>query len=112
MNKAISMLHLLSRADHLMSHDMAWKRYHHHVKAFMQGCPPVDILIRTSGESRLSDFLLWQSGTAQLQFTDVLWPEFSFWDLLKALVLWQLARPDLERIGQAAERRRQTHAYS
>ena len=95
-----------------MSHDMAWERYHHHVNAFMQGCPPVDILIRTSGESRLSDFLLWQSGTAQLQFTDVLWPEFSFWDLLKALVLWQLARPDLERIGQAAERRRQTHAYS
>ena len=76
----------------------------------MQGCPPVDILIRTSGESRLSDFLLWQLSHAQLQFTDVLWPAFSFWDLLKALVQWQMARPQLKRIALSAEQRRQTHA--
>ena len=75
----------------------------------MQGCPPVDILIRTSGESRLSDFLLWQLSHAQVQFTDVLWPAYSFWDLLKALVQWQMARSELKRIAMLAEQRRQTH---
>ena len=76
----------------------------------MQGCPPVDILIRTSGESRLSDFLLWQLSSAQLRFTDVLWPAFTFWDLLKALVQWQMAKPELEQIARSAEQRRQAVA--
>merc|ERR1719234_1761071 len=39
--------------------------------------PPVDLMIRTSGEKRLSDFLLWQSENAIIHFTSVLWPEFS-----------------------------------
>ncbi len=38
--------------------------------------PPVDLIIRTSGEHRLSNFLLWQSAYAELVFTDVAWPEF------------------------------------
>ncbi len=38
--------------------------------------PPVDLLIRTSGEHRLSNFLLWQSPGAHLHFTDTLWPDF------------------------------------
>ena len=38
--------------------------------------PPVDLLIRTSGEQRLSNFLLWQAAYAELIFTDVLWPDF------------------------------------
>eukprot|EP00232_Nephroselmis_pyriformis_P011710 CAMPEP_0182894196 /NCGR_PEP_ID=MMETSP0034_2-20130328/24932_1 /TAXON_ID=156128 /ORGANISM="Nephroselmis pyriformis, Strain CCMP717" /LENGTH=223 /DNA_ID=CAMNT_0025027971 /DNA_START=69 /DNA_END=736 /DNA_ORIENTATION=- len=52
-------------------------------------CPPVDVLIRTSGETRLSDFLLWQSSHALLVFTDVMWPELSFWDLVRAVVEYQ-----------------------
>ena len=48
-------------------------------------------MIRTSGESRLSDFLLWQSQHALLHFSDVLWPDFSFWHLLKAIVCYQNA---------------------
>jgi len=40
------------------------------------GMPPVDMLIRTGGEKRLSNFLLWQSAYAELFFTDTLWPDF------------------------------------
>ena len=39
--------------------------------------PPLDLLIRTSGEERLSNFLLWQTAYAELHFTDVLWPDFT-----------------------------------
>lgn len=39
--------------------------------------PPLDLLIRTSGEIRLSNFLLWQAAYAELWFTDVLWPDFT-----------------------------------
>ena len=39
--------------------------------------PPLDLLIRTSGELRLSNFLLWQAAYAELFFTDVLWPDFT-----------------------------------
>ena len=38
--------------------------------------PPLDLLIRTSGEQRLSNFLLWQAAYAELYFTDMLWPDF------------------------------------
>ena len=40
------------------------------------GSPPVDLLIRTGGEKRLSDFLLWECAYAELSFTDCLWPDF------------------------------------
>lgn len=40
------------------------------------GLPPLDLLIRTSGEVRLSNFLMWQAAYAELVFTDVLWPDF------------------------------------
>jgi len=44
-----------------------------------------ELLIRTSGEKRLSNFLLWQCAYSELYFTDKLWPEFNGEDLLKAL---------------------------
>ncbi|MGH2730418.1 MAG: polyprenyl diphosphate synthase [Actinomycetota bacterium] len=47
--------------------------------------PDVDLLIRTSGEMRLSNFLLWQSAYAELYFTDMLWPDFDRHALFKAL---------------------------
>ena len=52
-------------------------------------CQPVDILLRTSGEVRLSDFLLWQSSYSLLTFVKVLWPEFSRWDLYAAVLYYQ-----------------------
>jgi undecaprenyl diphosphate synthase len=47
--------------------------------------PPLDLLIRTSGEQRLSNFLLWQAAYAELWFTDVLWPDFKPEHLAEAL---------------------------
>lgn len=51
--------------------------------------PPLDLLIRTSGEIRLSNFLLWQSAYAELYFTDKLWPDFGPADLAAALGQFQ-----------------------
>ncbi|MGP1282375.1 MAG: isoprenyl transferase [Parasphingopyxis sp.] len=50
-----------------------------------RGLPPLDLLIRTSGEKRLSNFLLWQSAYAELLFTDTLWPDFGEEDLGRAV---------------------------
>ena len=49
----------------------------------------VDLLIRTSGEVRLSDFLLWQSSYSTIFFTSVLWPEFSMRNLLLGVFYYQ-----------------------
>lgn len=50
--------------------------------------PPLDLLIRTSGELRLSNFLLWQTAYAELWFTDVLWPDFTPAHLEEALAVF------------------------
>ena len=50
-----------------------------------RGTRDVDLLIRTGGEQRLSDFLLWESAYAELYFTDVLWPDFTGADLASAV---------------------------
>jgi len=47
--------------------------------------PPLDLLIRTSGEVRLSNFLLWQAAYAEMLFVDTLWPDFGMADLQAAL---------------------------
>lgn len=51
--------------------------------------PDVDFLIRTSGEKRISNFLLWQIAYAELYFTDVLWPDFRKEDFFKAILEYQ-----------------------
>ena len=51
--------------------------------------PDVDLLIRTSGEKRISNFLLWQIAYAELYFTDVYWPDFTEENLEKAVVEYQ-----------------------
>lgn len=51
--------------------------------------PDVDLIIRTSGEKRLSNFLLWQSAYAELVFLDVLWPDFTKEHFLQALLEYQ-----------------------
>ena len=51
--------------------------------------PDVDLLVRTSGEQRLSNFLLWEAAYAELIFTDVLWPDFRRTDLVAAVAEFQ-----------------------
>ncbi|XP_045763624.1 dehydrodolichyl diphosphate synthase complex subunit DHDDS isoform X2 [Maniola jurtina] len=52
-----------------------------------------ELLVRTSGEVRLSDFMLWQVNRTVLYFTDVLWPEFTIWNLLAAIIHFQRHAP-------------------
>ena len=56
---------------------------------YTQNLPDVDLLIRTSGEQRISNFLLWQIAYAELYFTDVYWPDFGKKDFYKALFNYQ-----------------------
>ncbi len=56
---------------------------------YTQNLPDVDLLIRTSGEQRISNFLLWKISYAELYFTDVLWPEFNKKDLHQAIINYQ-----------------------
>jgi ditrans,polycis-polyprenyl diphosphate synthase len=63
--------------------------------------PPVDLLLRTSGEKRLSDFLLWQSADALTFFTPVKWPELSLLHFLRILLRYQLSKPQLDAVLQA-----------
>ncbi|XP_018362612.1 PREDICTED: dehydrodolichyl diphosphate synthase complex subunit DHDDS-like [Trachymyrmex cornetzi] len=59
--------------------------------------PNPDLLIRTSGETRLSDFLMWQISHTCIYFTEVLWPEFSPWNLLSAIFYYQSCYPYLQK---------------
>ena len=66
----------------------------------MRESGPVDLLIRTGGESRISNFILWQSAYAELWFTQTLWPDFSERDLREALT-WYSGRE--RRFGRTGE---------
>ena len=56
---------------------------------YTRNLPDVDLLIRTSGEKRISNFLLWQIAYAELYFTDVYWPDFSEKDFEMAILEYQ-----------------------
>ena len=56
---------------------------------YTHNLPDVDLLIRTSGEQRISNFLLWQIAYAELYFTEVLWPDFKENDLYEAIISYQ-----------------------
>jgi hypothetical protein len=68
-----------------------------------QGTRPVDLLVRTSGEQRLSDFLPFQARHALLHWSDTLWPDFGFVHLLEAVREWQGAAQVLQQLAAAAE---------
>ncbi len=67
---------------------------------YTQNLPDVDLLIRTSGEQRISNFLLWQIAYAELYFTDVLWPDFREEHLYEAIVSYQKRE---RRFGKTSE---------
>ena len=56
---------------------------------YLKDCPAPDLLIRTSGERRISNFLLWDLAYTELYFTDVYWPEFAESDLHEAIDAYQ-----------------------
>ena len=65
---------------------------------YTKNLPDVDLLIRTSGEQRISNFLLWQIAYAELYFTDVYWPDFSKDDFNLALENYKkVGKEDLEK---------------
>jgi undecaprenyl diphosphate synthase len=67
---------------------------------YTQNLPDVDLLVRTSGEYRISNFLLWQIAYAELYFTDVLWPDFKEENLYEAIVSYQKRE---RRFGKTSE---------
>jgi undecaprenyl diphosphate synthase len=66
------------------------------------GIPDVDLLIRTGGEQRLSDFLLWECAYAELVFTPRMWPEFSARDLEAAILEYQRRERRFGDVGDVA----------
>ncbi|XP_044440351.1 dehydrodolichyl diphosphate synthase CPT3 [Triticum aestivum] len=71
---------------------------------YTAGCPDPDIVIRTSGETRLSNFLLWQTTFSHLQNPDPLWPEFSWRHLVWAILQYQRAYPYIEQNKDLAKK--------
>ena len=72
---------------------------------YTHNLPDVDLLIRTSGEHRISNFLLWQIAYAELFFTDVLWPDFTEEHLYEAIISYQKRE---RRFGKTSEQIKQT----
>lgn len=67
---------------------------------YTHNLPDVDLLIRTSGEHRISNFLLWQIAYSELYFTDVLWPDFKEAHLYEAIISYQKRE---RRFGKTSE---------
>jgi len=67
---------------------------------YTKNLPDVDLLIRTSGEQRISNFLLWQIAYAELYFTEILWPDFKKPDLFEAIYNYQQRE---RRFGKTSE---------
>jgi undecaprenyl diphosphate synthase len=67
---------------------------------YTQNLPDVDLLIRTSGEHRISNFLLWQIAYSELYFTNVLWPDFKEEHLYEAIISYQKRE---RRFGKTSE---------
>ena len=67
--------------------DINEKLFENHL--YTKDLPPVDLLIRTSGEVRISNFLLWQIAYAELQFLDIFWPDFQEDHLYQCIINYQ-----------------------
>ena len=71
----------------ISTEDIDEKLFENHL--YTKDLPPVDLLIRTSGEVRISNFLLWQIAYAELQFLDIFWPDFQEDHLYQCIVNYQ-----------------------
>lgn len=75
------------KSGELTEEEINEKVFENHL--YTKDFPPVDLLIRTSGEVRISNFLLWQIAYAELQFLDILWPDFGKEDFFKCVYNYQ-----------------------
>ncbi len=73
-------------------------------RLYTAGIPDPDLLVRTSGEMRISNFLLWQISYAELYVTEKLWPEFDEKEFEKAILDFQKRERRFGRTGQAASK--------
>lgn len=71
----------------LLEEDITEEVFEQHL--YTKDFPPVDLMIRTSGEVRISNFLLWQLAYAELQFLDIFWPDFNREEFFKCIVDYQ-----------------------
>ena len=71
----------------ISAEDINEKLFENHL--YTKDLPPVDLLIRTSGEVRISNFLLWQIAYAELQFLDIFWPDFQEEHLYQCIINYQ-----------------------
>ncbi|MCQ9208437.1 MAG: isoprenyl transferase [Omnitrophica bacterium] len=85
--QAVKELALEVKADKLQAEEINQKVFSSHL--YTKGLPDPDLLIRTSGEQRLSNFFLWQASYCEFYFTDKLWPDFKSEDLLEAVLNYQ-----------------------
>ncbi|EDW31055.1 GL15247 [Drosophila persimilis] len=65
--------------------------------------PAPDLIFRTSGETRLSDFMMWQLSGSVLYFSNVLWPQITFWNFLASILAYQRDRYRLEKFRRAEQ---------
>ena len=96
--KAVKEISQKVKSGMLSTEDINEETFENHL--YTKNFPAVDLMIRTSGEIRISNFLLWQLAYAELQFLDVLWPDFSKEDLFKAIVDYQKTE---RRYGKTSE---------
>jgi undecaprenyl diphosphate synthase len=83
------------RLDPTEDDNLLMKKFQHFL--YTKNLPDVDLVIRTSGEKRLSDFMLWQGSHAHLEFLKIYWPQMSIWELTRALLrhqTWSLKQSD------------------
>ena len=83
MLRAVKQIAQKAKEGLLTIEDIDQKTFEDHL--YTKGLPPVDLLIRTSGEQRLSNFLLFQCAYAELSFPQTLWPDFTKEDYLEEL---------------------------
>jgi undecaprenyl diphosphate synthase len=83
-------------------HDVAIDEEAIAARLYTAGTPDPDLLIRTSGEMRVSNFLLWQIAYSELYVTDTLWPDFNRTDLLRAILDYQKRDRRFGGLGDAA----------
>ena len=86
------------KSGELNEEDITEEVFENHL--YTKDFPPVDLLIRTSGEVRISNFLLWQIAYAELQFLDILWPDFGKEDFFKCIYDYQCKE---RRFGKTSE---------
>ena len=75
------------RSGHIKPNDINEELFSEYL--YTAGLPDPDLLIRTSGEMRISNFLIWQTSYTEMYITNVLWPDFERKDLFKAIIEYQ-----------------------